>query len=225
MLLAHGTDVNALPYANGKDHGCAIRIAASQGYHHLVRTLLDHGADLDCESQTPIIAAAHGGHEEVVQLLIEYGASMEDAFISAVDGGQVHLLKYLLEEGVDVQAKGQSSQTIGIKALERAIITKNPAMISILIDLGVKINHDNPTPYDNPMVIAKTFSAEWIVNYLLSLGAKDQEVDLDETPCDGLVTLAGYQVRCGCLLCCFVYKYGVTSFLPSSCQLFPSIAT
>jgi len=43
--------------------------------------------------------------------------------------------------------------------------------------------------------------------------------------CDGLVTLAGYHVRCGCLLCCFVYKYGVTSFLPSSCQLFSSIAT
>jgi len=55
-------------------------------------------------------------------------------------------------------------------------------MISILVDLGVPIDHDNPTSCDNPMVIAKTFSAEWIVNYLLSLGAKDQEVDLDETP-------------------------------------------
>lgn len=73
-------------------------------------------------------------------------------------------------------------QTIGMKALERAMITKNPAIVSILIDLGVPINHDNPTPYDNPMVIAKTFSAEWIVNYLLSLGAEDREVDLDEKP-------------------------------------------
>ena len=35
--------------------------------------------------------------------------------------------------------------------------------------------------------------------------------------CDGLVTLVAYHVRCGCLLCCFVDKYGVTSFLPSSC--------
>ena len=37
------------------------------------------------------------------------------------------------------------------------------------------------------------------------------------TDCDGLVTLVAYHVRCGCLLCCFVDKYGVTSFLPSSC--------
>ncbi|BCR84375.1 uncharacterized protein ACHE_11777S [Aspergillus chevalieri] len=71
MLLAHGTDVNALPYADGRVHGCDIKIAASQGYHHLVRALLDHRADLNCESQTPIIAAAQGGHEEVVQLLLE----------------------------------------------------------------------------------------------------------------------------------------------------------
>ena len=71
MLLAHGTDVNALPYADGRVHGCDIKIAASQGYHHLVRALLDHRADLDCESQSPIIAAAQGGHEEVVQLLLE----------------------------------------------------------------------------------------------------------------------------------------------------------
>lgn len=92
MLLVHGTDMNALPYADGRDHGCAIKIATSQGYHHLVRILLDHGSDSNCESQTPIIAVAQGGHEEVVQILLEHGASMEKAFISAVDGGQVHLL-------------------------------------------------------------------------------------------------------------------------------------
>lgn len=78
MLLVHGTDMNALPYADGRDHGCAIRIAASQGYHHLVRILLDHGSNSNCESQTPIIAAAQDGHEEVVQILLEHGASMEE---------------------------------------------------------------------------------------------------------------------------------------------------
>lgn len=68
-----------------------------------------------------------------------------------------------------------------MKALQRTIITKNPAIISILIDLGVPINHDNPTSYDNPMAIAKTFSAEWIVYFSLSLCAEYREVDLYET--------------------------------------------
>lgn len=92
-----------------------------------------------------------------MQILLEHGVSMKEAFISAVDGGQVTLLEYLLKKGDVVQAKGQSSQTIGMKALVRAIITKSPAIISILFDLGVPSNHDNPTPYDDPMVIAKTF--------------------------------------------------------------------
>ena len=40
--------------------------------------------------------------------------------------------------------------------------------------------------------------------------------------CNGLVTLVGCQVMC---VVCFVDNCGVTSFLPSSCQLFSSIAT
>ncbi|KAK1146894.1 hypothetical protein N8T08_002220 [Aspergillus melleus] len=185
MLLDLGADVSAPPYADGRDHGDALNIAASQGYDRLVHMLLDNGADLNYESprsRTPIIAAARGGHEEVVQVLLEWGGTIGEAFISAADGGQVHLLRYLLQKGVDVHKKDNLGRTIGMEALERAIITKNPAVISILVDLGVPINHDSPTPHDHPMVIAKTFSAQWIVDFLLSLGAEDREVDPDETP-------------------------------------------
>lgn len=42
---------------------------------------------------------------------------MVQAFLSAVDGGQVHLLKFLLQKGVDAEVKDPSSQTIGIMAL------------------------------------------------------------------------------------------------------------
>ena len=80
-------------------------------------------------------------------------------------------------------------------------------MISILVDLGVPINHDNPTSCDNPMVIAKTFSAEWIVNYLLSLGAKDQEVDLDETPDTFLEDCYNLQILRGIRLTEITWKW------------------
>ena len=62
MLLNNSVNVNAPPYADGRDHGTALHIAASQGYHHLVQILLNHGADVNwgelrC-TPAPINAAA-----------------------------------------------------------------------------------------------------------------------------------------------------------------------
>lgn len=188
MLLDNGVNVNAPPYADGRDHGTALHIAASQGYHQLVQILLNHGADVNqgeslC-TPAPINAAARGGHEKAVQILLNHGASTGEAFISAADGGQVHLLQSLLQKGeVDVHAAKDNS-TIGMQALERAIITKNPTVISILVaDAGVPINHDTPSPRDNPIITAKTYTAQWIVDFLLSLGGEDREFD-PEDQCD-----------------------------------------
>ena len=189
MLLNNGVDVNAPPYADGRDHGTALHIAASQGYHQLVQILLNHGADVNWGESSctpaPINAAARGGHEETVWILLNDGASAGEAFISAADGGQVHLLKSLLQKGeVDIHAINKDNSTIGMQALERAIITKNPTIISILVaEAGVTINHDIPSPWDNPIIIAKTYAAQWIVNFLLSLGGEDREFD-PEDQCD-----------------------------------------
>lgn len=188
MLLDNGVDVNAPPYADGRDHGTALHIAASQGHHRLVQILLSHGADVhrgeSLRTPAPINAAARGGHEEAVRILLDNGASAGEAFISAADGGQVHLVRSLLQKGeVDVHAAKDDS-TIGMQALERAIITKNPSIISILVaDAGVTLNHDTPSPRDNPIIVAKTYAAQWIVDFLLSLGGEDREFD-PEDQCD-----------------------------------------
>ena len=189
MLLDNGVNVNAPPYADGRDHGTALHIAASQGYNQLVQILLNHGADMNRgespRTPVPINAAARGGHEEAVRILLDHGASAGEAFISAADGGQVHLLKSLLQKGeVDIHVINKDSSTIGMQALERAIITKNPTIISVLVaEAGVSINHDIPSPQDNPIIIAKTYAAQWIVDYLLSLGGEDREFD-PEDQCD-----------------------------------------
>ena len=189
MLLNNGVNVNAPPYADGRDHGTALHIAALQGYHHLVQILLNHRADVNqgesLHTPAPINAAARGGHEEAVQILLNHEASAGEAFISAADGGQVHLLQSLLQKGnVDIHATNEDNLTIGMQALERAIIIKNPTIISILVtEAGVSINHDTPRPQDNPIIIAKTYAAQWIVDFLLSLGAEDREFD-PEDQCD-----------------------------------------
>lgn len=186
MLLDNGVNVNATTYTDGRDHGTALHIAASQGYHQLVQILLNHGADVNqgesLRSIAPINAAARGGHEEVVQILLDHGASSGEAFISAADGGQVHLLQSLLQKGgLNIHAVNEDGLTIGMQALERAIITKNPTIISILVaKAGVTINHDTLSPRDSPIIIAKTYAAQWIVNFLLSLGGNDQEFDPED---------------------------------------------
>lgn len=104
---------------------------------------------MDSDSdQSPIALAARGGHEEAVQALLEHDVGIEKAFYNASDGGQVHLLQYLLQKGVHVHAKSELGGTIGTQALEQAIIIKNPGIISMLVvDLGVPINDPNPPPF------------------------------------------------------------------------------
>lgn len=74
--------------------------------------------------------------------------------------------------------------TVGIQALQLAIVTKNPTIISILPNAGVPLNHEFPTPQDYSVYFAKRFSSPWIVGFLIALGGEDREVDPDHVPED-----------------------------------------
>jgi ankyrin repeat protein len=181
MLLDSGTNIDAAPYPPRR-YGCGLSIAASQGYTRMVRLLLDRGADVNIEVPLhgyPIDAAARCGHDEVVTLLLERGASPEQAFLRAADSGQWRLVKRFLEDPQFHTRAGFSGDTIGMEALERAIIVKNPTVISILVEAGVPLNHKRQNPDDLPIIVAKMHAAEWIVALLLSLGAQDREFDIE----------------------------------------------
>jgi ankyrin repeat protein len=181
MLLDNGVNVNVAPYPSVRLYGCALSIAASQGYTGLVRLLLDRGADVNLEIEPhgyPIEGAARCGHEEVVELLLGHGASPERAFVAAANEGQWRLVKRLLEKEEDFHAnKGVYEGTVGVEALQQAIIVKNPRVISVLVDAGVSLNDGYSRPDELPIVLAKMVAAEWIVDFLLSLGAEDREYD------------------------------------------------
>ena len=148
----------------------------------MVRLLLDRGADVNLEVPLhgyPIDAAARCGHDEVVTLLLERGASPEQAFLRAADSGQWRLVKRFLEDPQFHTRAGFSGDTIGMEALKRAIIAKNPTVISILVEAGVPLNHKRQNPDDLPIIVAKMDAAEWIVALLLSLGAQDREFDIE----------------------------------------------
>ena len=56
----------------------AVRVAAKYGHLEIVRYLLDHGANVECEDKEkngPLHCAAFNGYEAIVKLLLERGAN------------------------------------------------------------------------------------------------------------------------------------------------------
>lgn len=196
MLLDSGVDVNikTVPYSR-EDCSDPLTIAARGGSPRMVRLLLERGANVE---GLPIADAAFRGHIEVVELLLAHGASPVKAFLFAADGGQIRLLKWLSTRDSDLHLKPWDGCLgvpipIGIEALHKAILIKNPAIISWLVDLGVRLDasgmngtYEFPRRFKRwganwikerkfPAFSARKFSADWIVELLLSLGAEDPE--------------------------------------------------
>lgn len=183
MLLDSGIDVNAAQHMCRLLPGCALSTAAAQGNVRMVRRLLDRGADVNLQTTkhgSPIEAAARGGHEDVVEILLEYGASPGAAFVCAADAGQWRLVRWLLERGVNfLEHDPIYGGIVGMDALQRSIIAKSPTVIAMLVGAGVPLDESCNFPSELPILIAKRVSAEWIVELLLALGAKDREFDID----------------------------------------------
>lgn len=178
MLLDIGANVNEDPYNLTISTSSALQLAALQGHDHLIRLLLDHGADMRASwgySGDALQIAAKRGHEEAVQALIERGADPCVAFNHAARTGQAHLLRYLLDNNSMV---AQSIPRVGHNSLKEAILIKNPTIIRMLVEASVPIDQDRDKipPDEDPVVLAKIYSEDFVVDLLLTLGAKDKEL-------------------------------------------------
>ena len=88
--------------------------ASSGGFLDIVQLLLDHGAEVNAQSQagnTALIYACCGGYEDVVKLLLDYGALIEahnenghTPLMEAASGGHVNVAKLLLERGACINS-------------------------------------------------------------------------------------------------------------------------
>ncbi|CAJ2508182.1 Uu.00g093680.m01.CDS01 [Anthostomella pinea] len=148
----------------------------------MVNYLLEYGADVNCardKYRCPVGAAARNGHEEVVSVLLANGASTPRALENAAAAGQVRLVQRLVIRYRRLpREQNKQGVEVGRIALANAITSKNPAVISLLLDAGVPLNEGYPVEYDDlPIVLARTRAADWVVEYLLSLGAEDREID------------------------------------------------
>lgn len=142
-----------------------LHVAASSGSLYAATLLLDRKVDPDYSHRTcalPIVYACQEGHQEIVELLINHGASVQkDALFSAVVGGHFGILQLLLEAGGDVEA----CDSYGWSLMHAAAFYNRPEIAQLLIQWRAPTAlQDNDR--NTPMAIAAFMRHQEIVNLL-----------------------------------------------------------
>lgn len=126
-----------------------------------MKSLLNHGAEIDCDTNdgwTPLHQAAEDKHEDLVELLVDKGASVNrctDSERSLLNFvclyGSVRLAKLGLDKGADVNAKDRDAYT----PLHMAATANSKSLIQVLVEAGADIEaktaHDRMTWHNTPV--------------------------------------------------------------------------
>ena len=127
--------------------------AAANGSLDEVKRCLHDGEDIDqrnSEGQSALLAAAKGKHWDVVDYLLDEGASVEgDVFVDAAVSGNVKLVRSLLDRGVDVDSTDWLGNTALIKVVQRhdGYYGDGPVvLVRLLLESGANVDSVY-TPY------------------------------------------------------------------------------
>jgi len=122
----------------------ALGLACFFGHLEVVRTLLAHGARTDMAARNPmkvmpLHSAAAGRNSEIVQLLIERGAAVNerqaDDFTplhAAAQNGDLAIIRLLLEAGADPNLRDAEAKT----ALTFALVEAQTQAVELLRSFG-----------------------------------------------------------------------------------------
>jgi ankyrin repeat protein len=84
---------------------------AENGDLEMVKFLVEHGADVNCDDGLPLMCSAEYGHLDIVKFLIEHGADIyidknNDIGISALQmsasHGHLEVVKFLVASGANI---------------------------------------------------------------------------------------------------------------------------
>ena len=168
LLLDHGADMS-LEGSEGKP----LVMACLEGFVDAARLLLDRGAAVNgfnTEGWTPAEAAACGNHLDVLELLLERGASLDliprpefgyvhcgTPFALACIFGSVEAARLLLERGSDIE--GRDSR--GATPLINALLNGQPGSVRLLLSRGAdferRVHMDTHNDWDSiaPVTLAR----------------------------------------------------------------------
>ncbi|KAF5333032.1 hypothetical protein D9758_017227 [Tetrapyrgos nigripes] len=120
----------------------ALYDAAENGYFHIVKVLVENGADVNAKGGHygfALQAAGGEGHLDIVKYLVEKGADVNAeggtygfALQAAAPWGHLDIVKYLVEKGADVNTEGGRYGS----ALKAAQIVHRPEVVKYLQEHG-----------------------------------------------------------------------------------------
>ena len=129
-----------------------LMVASSLGMEDIVKLLLDHGADINAqtdygETATMLAVEIGKGNTTIVKLLIDRGANLNlrtkkgsNILLVAIknsSGEKLETVKILIDRGVDVNSKNDMEET----SLQWAAFYGHYATVKLLIENGAAINN------------------------------------------------------------------------------------
>ncbi|XP_057684775.1 ankyrin repeat domain-containing protein 50 isoform X2 [Corythoichthys intestinalis] len=134
---------------------CGPSVPGRQGYGEVASLLLEHGADpghRDNDGMTPLLLAAYEGHDDIVELLLDAGADVDETarregdspakapmtpLLAAAAMGHVQTVSRLLFWGAAVDAIDDEGRT----ALSLAAAQGSSEVVRTLLERGLDENH------------------------------------------------------------------------------------
>nr|ACS15395.1 ankyrin 2,3/unc44-like protein [uncultured bacterium FLS12] len=213
LLLDAGADVNARGYRRGKPWYTALHEAVSPGHLDIVKILLEHGANVDGntdDSRRPLMLASWEGHTEIVQLLLEAGADVnargyfegkerDTALHQAAFCGYLGIVKALVENGAALDIVAPFSGT----PLHQAAFCGHTNVIQYLLDHGANkeaIDDRQKTPLLEAVSGGKLPSVRLLVENGADLYAMNDRgnTPLHEAAGEGKLDIVEYLLEAGC---------------------------